>query len=52
MQKLTVAQLATQRGLSLKAAWNLVQREGWCWTEDAVRGVMVSVPHNKKEKVT
>ena len=42
--QLTIAALAAQRGLSLKAAWNLVQREGWCWTESAVRGVVVSVP--------
>lgn len=48
---LTVAQLAAQRGLSLKAAWNLVQREGWCWTESAVRGVVVSVPkENQNER--
>ena len=52
MHQLTIAQLAAQRGLSLTAAWNLVLRQGWCWTEDAVRGVVVSVPHNKKEKVT
>ena len=44
MQKLTVTALAAQRGLSLKAAWNLVLREGWWWTEDAARGVVVSVP--------